>query len=432
MSYLCRDITQKLEKWLDRREIIAIKGPRQAGKTTILKILQEYLLSQKNVPPQNIIYITFEDRDIMEAFSRDPKFYVKSYFPKELNRKLYFLIDEFQYLQDGGQKLKLLYDIYENVKFIITGSSSLEIAAHTSQYLVGRVFSFYLYQFSFSEYLQLKPQNLQNVYRGYSKEINDFIEEGKVFRDREDIFAKDFSRYFEDFVVFGGYPEVVKSEDIETRIEILKNIYDTYITKDIVELLRIKDLSGFRIVVRLLANQAGNLLNLHTLASDSGSYFRQLRQYISILEETFIIRNLKPYFKNRITELKKNPKTYFVDTGLRNSIVNNFNRFEIRPDAGNLVENAVASYFYQHRGEDLRYWRTLGHAEVDFILKQNDRILPVEVKYSSLKSPKIDRSFKSFITAYQPPRAVVLTKGFWGKVKFAGTDIVFVPAWYAV
>ena len=110
MEYLLRNLTRQLEKWLDRREIIAIKGPRQAGKTTILKILKEYLISQRKVSPKDIIYITFEDRDILEAFSKDPKVYVSSYLPKGLDKKIYFLIDEFQYLEEGGQKLKLLYD----------------------------------------------------------------------------------------------------------------------------------------------------------------------------------------------------------------------------------------------------------------------------------------------------------------------------------
>ncbi len=433
MEYLKRNLTKELEKWLDRREIIAIKGPRQAGKTSLLKILKEHLISQRKISPDNIIYITFEDRDILDAFSKDPKEYVNSYLTKGLNQRIYFLIDEFQYLKDGGQKLKFLYDTYENIKFIITGSSSLEIAEHTAKYLVGRVFSFYLYQFNFSEYLQTKPKNIQNVYEEASKKIDGFLKKTKIFKIKQDIFAKDLIRYFEDFVISGGYPEVIKAKDLETKKIILKNIYDTYITKDIVALLRIKDLSGFRTVVRLLANQTGNLLNLHTLVNDSRSYFRQLKQYISILEETFIIRNLRPYFKNRTTELKKNPKVYFVDTGLRNWLINNFNNFEIRTDAGSLIENVVLSSLYQKQEEEVRYWRTLGQAEVDFVLRQeNNEIIPIEVKYSPMKLPQINRSLKSFINAYRPRRAMVLTKGFWGRTKIETTDIAFVPVWYTI
>jgi len=123
MDYLGRDIIAELEKWLERREIIAIKGPRQAGKTTILKMLKEYLIEHKKVPAANIIYMNLEDRDILDIFSKDPKEYVRSYLLTGAKEKVYFLIDEFQYLKDGGQKIKLLYDTFEGVKFIITGST---------------------------------------------------------------------------------------------------------------------------------------------------------------------------------------------------------------------------------------------------------------------------------------------------------------------
>ena len=432
MNYLNRDLTQELEKWLGRREILAIKGPRQGGKTTILKILQKYLIEEKNIPRANIVYITLEDRDIRDVFSKDPKEYIRSYLSKTPVERIYFLIDEFQYLKEGGQKLKLLYDIFEGVKFIITGSSSLEITEHTAGYLVGRVFSFKLYQFNFSEFLCTKPQNLQNVYRESHARIIDFIENGNDITVKEDIWARDFTRFFEEFVIFGGYPEVIKTEDIDTKRIILKNIYDTYITKDIIELLKIKDISTFRTIVNLLGNQIGNLLNYNSIASDSGSYFRQLKQYISILEETFIIRLIKPYFRNKTTELKKNPKVYFVDTGLRNYTINNFNRMDIRADTGALVENVVLFSLFLKEEWNIRYWRTLGQAEVDFVIEVADALIPIEVKYSHPKHPEISRSLKNFILAYNPERALVFTKGFWGKTKVEKTHVIFVPIWYAI
>ncbi len=434
MDYLGRDIIAELEKWLERREIIAIKGPRQAGKTTILKMLKEYLIEHKKVPAANIIYMNLEDRDILDIFSKDPKEYVRSYLLTGAKEKVYFLIDEFQYLKDGGQKIKLLYDTFEGVKFIITGSSSLEISQHTAKYLVGRMFGFHLYQFSFSEFLALKPRNLQNIYHEAHSLIISFIEKAHKIKItmREDIWQREFSRYFEEFIIWGGYPEVIKTQDLEAKRIILKNIYDTYVTKDIVELLRVKDISGFRTVVTLLANQVGNLLNYNTIASDSGSYFRQLKQYMSMLEETFIIRLIRPYFGNKSTELKKNPKVYYVDTGLRNYVINNFNRLDMRADTGALAENVVLFSLFQKEEWDIRYWRTLGQAEVDFVLKLNDELVPVEVKYSLFKYAEISRSLKNFILAYKPKRALVLTKGFWGETKVEGTKVIFVPVWYAI
>ena len=128
--------------------------------------------------------------------------------------------------------------------------------------------------------------------------------------------------------------------------------------------------------------------------------------------------------------MKKNPKVYFVDTGLRNYVIKNFNETGLRPDGGKLVENVVLSELYQKEDSLIKYWRTAARAEVDFILDYRGEIIPVEVKYSRLKSPEISRGFRSFINQYKPRRAIILTKGFWGKREINGTKIGFIPVWY--
>ena len=433
MKYLNRTLIYEIEKWMDRKEIIAIKGPRQAGKTTLLKMLRDYLTKEKKVEDKKIIYITFEDRDILDKFFRDPKEFVKSFISGSENEHFYFLIDEFQYLEEGGQKLKFLYDIFENIKFVITGSSSLELTQHTAKFLVGRIFFFELYQFSFEEFLMTKPDNIFNVYKEKSKLIKEFLYNGRDFEIKEDIFEKELNKYFEEYVIFGGYPEVIKAGNTETKSMILKNIYGTYIAKDIVELLRLGNISNFRTVVALLANGIGGVINYNNLLSDSKSYFKQIKQYISVLEETFIIRRIPPFFTNKTTELKKNPKIYFIDTGLRNYIINNFNELNLRADGGGLVENAVFSQLSKNPAQFLKYWRTTGKAEVDFILPlSNNKTLPIEVKYSFLRTPKITRGFRNFLSEYKPERAAVLTRGFWSRMELGKTHVRFIPVWYAV
>src|SRR4030066_676167 len=292
MEYFHRNLSNELIKWLDRREVLAIKGPRQSGKTTILHIIKDYLINVKKVEKEDIVYITFEDRDVLDAFSRDPKAYVRSYIANK-DKRFFFLIDEFHYLKEGGQRLKLLYDLYENIKFIITGSSSLELTGSIAKYLVGRVFSFHLFQFSLSEFLETKEKNIYNAYRENADILKRFIEDGSDFDIKEEIFERDFIRYFEEYIRFGGYPEVIKTDSIEAKQIILKNIYDTYIMRDIVELLRIGDASAFRTIVALLANRLGDLLNYNNLTTDAKSYFRQIKHYLSVLEETYVIRILR-------------------------------------------------------------------------------------------------------------------------------------------
>ncbi|MEM2192702.1 MAG: AAA family ATPase, partial [Candidatus Hadarchaeales archaeon] len=139
-----RNILTKLEKLLERREALAIKGPRQSGKTTLLKILARRLENTGKV-----VFLNFEDPDVLEAFERNPKGYVRSLMLGP--ERHYFLMDEFHYISEPGKKLKLLYDTFENAKFIVTGSSSQELCGAMAKFLVGRVFFFELLPFSFHE-----------------------------------------------------------------------------------------------------------------------------------------------------------------------------------------------------------------------------------------------------------------------------------------
>src|SRR3989344_3992054 len=329
--------------------------------------MSEHLLKKK-IPEKNIVFLRCDDFDISEPFTKDPKEFIKSHLSNE--ERHYFFMDEYQYIADGGKKLKLLYDSFPNIKFIISGSSSLELKDKTAKYLVGRVFYFTIYPFSFGEF-------------------------------------------------------------IKSRDERLSNIYDTYINKEIIELLKINSVDTFRTVVNLLASQHSNLLNFDSIASDSKSYFKEIKRFLSVLEETYVLNLLSPYHKNFSTELKKNPKIYFLDLGLRNYIVKNFNIIDLREDRGKLAEGFVFAELNNLLQDkiEIKYWRTLAKAEVDFILV-GEEVLPVEVKYSSFKKPNIDRSLRNFINRYKPRRAIVVTKDYIESFKIENTTIKFIPICY--
>lgn len=425
-----RELLGELKKWVDRREVFAVKGPRQSGKTTLLKVLAELLKEERGVNSENIIFLTFEDKEILEKFTVAPKEFVKSFVERE-GERYYFLLDEFHYVKDGGQKLKLLYDTMENAKFIITGSSSLEIIA-LSRYLVGRVFSFHLFPFNFHEFLNAKDKRLTKVREEKSGALKKFILEGKEFGFGDDILLSDALKFFEEYVIFGGYPEVIKGENVEAKRMVLKNIYETYIGREIVELLRIPDILKFRKLVSLLSSQAGGLINYSQLALACDSYYKEIMGLLNVLEETYVIKLVRPFHKNIRTELRKNPKVYFIDPGLRNYAINNFNWLELRGDSGALVENYVFLALFNLVKDfgKVNYWRTLSKAEVDFVLSTGDEVVPVEVKYSGLEEPKVSKSFRSFLVAYRPNRGVVLTKNFWGESEISGTKVKFVPVCY--
>ncbi|MEM2843677.1 MAG: ATP-binding protein [Candidatus Bathyarchaeia archaeon] len=411
-------------KWMERREAYAIKGPRQSGKTTLLKIL-ENILKSKGV---NTVFLNFEDPDILEAFEANPKAYIKSFLLKE--GKYCFLMDEYHYVKDPGKKLKLLYDTFENVKFIVSGSSSLEIGGAMAKFLVGRIFFFELFPFSFHEFLAAKNFRLTKIYEENNKSLKEFLQTGEI-EIKKDIFFKEFSSFFEEYIIFGGYPAVIKAEDFETKRMILKNIYDTYISKDVVEFLKITDALKYRRVVRTLAALMGNLINYNEICSICQTYYKELKRIISILSETYIVDLIQPFYVNPITELRKAPKLYFFDLGLRNYVIDNFNSLEKRTDAGALIENFVFLNLKNNFQEALiNYWRTIAGAEVDFIVRIKDEIIPVEVKYQSFKFPKISRSLRSFIKSYKVKKALIITKDFFEQMKINDAIILFIPAYY--
>ena len=419
-----RAILPKLLKWLDRREAYAIKGPRQSGKTTLLRILEKELKKKK----RNVVFLNFEDPDVLETFEKNPKEYINSFLTK--HKKYYFLMDEYHYVKEPGKKLKLLFDTFENAKFIVTGSSSLELSGAMAKFLVGRVFFFELFPFSFYEFLLAKNPRLARIYKERNKRIKEFILKGK-FKIKKDIFLNEFVPFLNEYIIFGGYPAVIKAKDFETKRMVLKSIYDTYISKDVVEFLKISDAFKYRAIVRMLAALVGNLLNYNEICSACQSYYKEVKRIISILFETYIISLIYPFYKNPVTELKKVPKVFFLDLGLRNYIIDNFNPLEKRTDSGAMVENFVFLGLRNMFPEKtINYWRTIAKAEVDFVLRLNDKIVPVEVKYQRIVRPKISRSFRSFLKTYKPERALVITKNFWGKTKIEKTIVVFAPLCY--
>jgi predicted AAA+ superfamily ATPase len=425
MEYLERGLLQELKKWMDRREILAIKGPRQSGKTTLLEMLKGWLTKEKGVNEENIIFLTFEDRENLEGFEQDPKRFIGSFLRN--GSRHYFLLDEVHYVKDCGQKLKLVYDLFKNVKFVVTGSSSLELTSATARFLVGRVFSFELMPLDFREFLLARDRRMAKVYEEWNSAIRRLIIEGRDFRSDKEIFLRDLLRLLGDFLVFGGYPAVVKAESEEEKRMVLKGIYNTYIEKDIVSFLKIDDSIRFKKLVSALSSMTGKMVKYETLTATANSYFKEITKWVDILEQTYIIRMVRPFHRNLVTELRKNPKVYFIDPGLRNYAINDFSPLNSRSDRGELAENFV---FNQLKPENINYWRTAGKAEVDFIADTGRGILPIEVKFEEMRKETVPKGLQSFIEAYSPGFAIIATKDFFGERGLNSTKVKFIPLVY--
>jgi predicted AAA+ superfamily ATPase len=426
-----RDLLDTIKPFIKRREYLAITGPRQAGKTVLLSLIIEYLKKELGVAADEIKSITFEDRKILAQFSASPAELVESYIASGVK---YLFVDEFQYAKQGGQKLKLIYDTFKDFKIIITGSSSLEIKAQTGKYMVGRLLSFCLYPFTFAEFLSGRDKRLHAVYEKKHAAVRDFIFAAKRFRPDKgaDIFADDFLRLYEEYLVWGGYPAVALEKNHEIQKKLLNDINNNYLLKDIKGLLELATEDKLVKLAELLSAQAGGIVNYSALSVSSGLDFRNLKKHVNILEETFICSEVKPYFVNKLKELTKNPKVYFVDNGFRNSMIDDMRPVNKRQDAGALAENAVFDRLKEMCGGDkqLNYWRTKAGAEMDFVIRIEGEEVPIEVKYSDFDSEKLTRSYMNFVEAFSPERGIMLTKNYWGKTKIKGCDIMYIPVYY--
>ena len=225
-----RDVVERVKLYLKRKEFIAITGPRQCGKTTLLEILKEYLLTAAKVQKENIHLVTFEDRRLLSQFEDDPVAFVQSFIGGENRKTKYLTIDEFQYAEEGGQKLKLIYDTVKNVKIIITGSSSLEIKAQVGKYMVGRILSFNLCPFNFHEYLRSKDSRLEQIYSAGAEITGKWLAGKKIdVKNKEDSFSNELLRHYEQYCGWGGYPAGALAKNNEEKTKNLRELYNKYV-----------------------------------------------------------------------------------------------------------------------------------------------------------------------------------------------------------
>jgi len=375
--YIEREIQQKFAKVRDIYNITALVGARQSGKTTFLK---------EESKKYKVNYITFDDPDVTFLFEEDIKKFERQYIEGyELS-----ILDEIQYCKDSGSKLKYLAD--KGRKFWITSSSEVILGKEVLSYLVGRATILKMYPFSLDEFLRAKQQ----------KELTMDI----------------LKRIIWEHAVFGGYPKVILTEDIELKKTILKDLYELMILKDVAKVFSINDSKNLELFSRYLAINTGSLVSYDTLSNDLKISFETIKKYLDAFEKSYMIQRVTPFFTNRAKEIVKQPKIYFIDTGLRNIIAKSS---EI---TGSMFENYVFSEIIK-AGFIPKYWRTKSKAEVDFIVEKENIVIPIEVK---LKANSVESSLRSFIEKYNPEKAIIVTyegvkfEKYIGKCKVIFTD----------
>ena len=208
---------------------------------------------------------------------------------------------------------------------------------------------------------------------------------------------------------------MVLSDDKSEKEIILTNIYNTYFLKEIKEILNLPEDYKLSKLITALSLQIGNIMNYRELSDITGFNHKDLLRYLNIVEKTFILVRSMPFHTNKRTELVKSPKSFFLDSGFRNTVIKNFQSIEYRPDKGALYENFVSSELLKG-GVEPKYWRTKSMAEVDFVIEKNGNIIPIEIK-SNLNHLSFTKSFLSFLEKYKPKRSFILSERLFAKRK---------------
>lgn len=370
------------------KEVLVLLGARQVGKTTILK----------RIFPDAQYYSVDSDpiKNTLEKF--DPAVYQQIIKP---DPKI-IIFDEIQRLSDPGRAAKIIYDSMPEYRLIITGSSSFDIKNKTSESLAGRKIEYRLFPLTFGELL---------VQNGVFKEFS-FLFLGRLLKGEklktDPSYPVNMQAILDNTLTYGLYPGVISHPGDEIY---LKNLVDSVIFKDLLDLSLIGNRKAALDLLQLLAYQVGSLVNVSEIASRLAIDVKTVKRYISLFEQSFIIFSLLPYSNRKRSEIGKMPKIYFYDVGLRNALIDNFQSLYVRSDSGAIFENFIISEVYKlnHYGNfgfKMNYWRTKQGSEVDLVISlKNNRQIAVEIKSKERSS-----GVKAFTNHYPEASFYTVTK----------------------
>src|SRR3989338_199689 len=403
MQFFKRKIYNKLKIHLEQPEISLILGPRQAGKTTLMR----HLASDLESKGQKSAYFNLDIIEDNQYFTSQHNFLSEVKKRIKSDKSVVF-IDEVQRLKNAGLFLKGLYDLGTNYKFIVSGSGSLELKADIIEPMTGRKKVFYCHPLSFSEFTANKLG----------------IEFDQV---ESNLSANSYERkrLINEYFTYGGYPRVVLANTYEEKQDILKEIYKSYLEKDIQLVLGVEKEEAFGMLVKILANQIGNIINRQEISSTLGISEKTVEKYLGLLEKTFVIYIVKPYFTNVRKELRKMPKVYFSDLGFLN--LGRGGNFQSLID-GPFFENACYLRLAEEESvEPIHFWRSTSQAEIDFVMKRNKtNLVPIEVKMKS-KVGTIGKSLISFLKNYSLKKAYIYTLEIKSEIEKSGYKIKYIP-----
>ena len=394
---LKRTLDKKLKDAAKHYPVVTLTGPRQSGKTTLVKM---------TFP--NYDYISLEEPDHRAFALEDPRGFL-SQFPEKV------ILDEIQRAPDLFSYIQTIVDTKDiSGQFILTGSQNFLLLQKVSQSLAGRCAVLHLLPFSLSELKQRRPLSIDTI--------------GRQLPDKNRSLNEELSS-----VLFEGFYPRIHDKRLNP-VDWLGNYFQTYIERDVRDVVNVGDLEAFSRFVRLCAGRNGQLLNLSSLANDCGITHTTSKRWISILEAGFILFLLRPHYKNFSKRLIKSPKLYFLDTGLLSYLlrIRSAEDLRIHSQYGSIFESYIISELlknYMNCGEEhpIYFWRDSTGNEIDIIMDEGDSLIPLEIKAGQTVSSdffKGIRFWKELSNDLEQPAALV----YGGDKSFIRSD-TYVYAW---
>lgn len=360
---------QTIESELTPKRVLVIYGPRRIGKTTML---EAYL---KKISGEKVYFETGDDARLHEVFKPEYRKEILDFArPYDV-----IALDEAQYIPNIGMGAKMMIDAFPEKNIILTGSSSLDLSNKIGEPLTGRHFTLTLFPLS------------QGEIEGSRFELNNFLE---------------------DFLLYGSYPEILNEPDVQKKIKLLNELVSSYLFKDVLmlEIIRYPDL--LKDVLKCLAFQVGNEVSLNEIAISVNTDVKTVGRYLDLLEKMFIIKKVRGFNRNLRNEISKKAKYYFLDNGVRNAVISQFNPLSLRNDIGALWENFIfmellKKSVIEGKFDNYYFWRTHTGQEIDIIKESDGTLQAIECKWTE-KTSLVPTAWKD---AYPSATFNVIHKG---------------------
>jgi predicted AAA+ superfamily ATPase len=398
-----RTILNKLVSEMDRPFVTVLIGPRQVGKTVLMRMVEERA-------PCKTVYLDMENP--MDAVAlRDG---LETLLSEIGTERQVLLLDEFHRIPDALSLFKQIRDGYPQIKVYASGSSSIEIHSHLKQSAVGRVRRTRIFPLSFPEWCHDRVQLNLSDWNPLEK-----------LPPRE---ARRLDSVLEEFITWGGMPEPANLTDEMERREALHEICALYLEKDIRSLLKNEEMLKFNEFLRLMGIRMGQIMNRSEFSRQLGISSRQVEKQLMVMEHTYVYRPVVTDYANPTKRLIRAPKIYWYDNGVRNALVRDFRGRWERPDGGALLENHIFCELEKAAGidTDILYHRTRDGQEIDFILERDRQKILVEVK-SGLGRAAVPNAIRDMLVREDAIGAVVLNNQIQNCTEHNGKPVLFLP-----